>query len=138
MTFLVDILSRRVEFMSQDQEPNSDGGYTQKYKKLAGAVWAGCKPLSASTASYIRSVQTGDAPTHLFTVRRSVPMGVATGEEGGVVKSDNFIFLLTSNSGTTGRLFRILTSQNVGEMDEYIEIMSKEMGQFDTSRGQLV
>ena len=123
--------------MTQEQTPNSDGGYTQQYKNLA-EVWAGVDPISASAAKYIRSVQIGDAPTHKITVRRSLPMGVATAEAGGFVKADNFIFLLSTTKGTIGRLFRIDAAQNVGELDEYLEVMVKEMGQFDTSRGVMV
>jgi hypothetical protein len=123
--------------MQQEQLDATDGSYTQKYKALA-KVWAGVDPISASAAAYIRGVQINDSPTHKFTVRRSVPMGVATAEVGGFVKADNFIFLLSSNPGTVGRLFRILAAANNMEQDEFIEIMAKEMGTFDTSRGLLV
>ena len=137
MTWLVDRLSRRIEFMTQEQTPATDGSYTQQYKVL-GKVWAGFEPLSANAAKYIRGVQTEDGPTHKVTVRRSIPMGVATVEQGGYVKGDNFIFLLSVHQGTIGRLFRILTAMNNLEQDEYLEVIVKEMGLFDTSRGVMV
>lgn len=136
MTWLVDKLSRRIEFMQQEQTAASDGSYTQQYKVLA-KVWAGCEPLSANAAKYIRGVQVEDGPTHKFTVRRSIPMGVDV-YGTGFVKADNFIFLLSTHQGTIGRLFRILTAANNMEQDEFIEVIAKEMGSFDTSRGVMV
>ena len=123
--------------MQQDQAAATDGSYTQKYKVLA-KCWAGLEPISSTAAAYIRGVQINDNPTHKFTVRKSIPQGVATSETGGFVKSDNFIFLLSTHAGTTGRLFRILAAANNMEQDEFIEIVAKEMGVFDTSRGLMV
>ena len=123
--------------MQQEQESASDGSYTQKYKAL-GKVWAGLEPISASAAAYVRGVQINDAPTHKFTVRKSIPMGVATSEVGGYVKADNFIFLLSTHNPQTGRLFRILGAANSMEQDEFIEGLAKEMGVLDTSRGVMV
>ena len=137
MTWLIDKLSRRIMFMQQDQEAALDGSYTQKYKAL-GKVWAGLEPVSASSAAYVRGVQINDTPTHKFTVRKSIPMGVATAEVGGFVKSDNFFFLLSTHNPQTGRLFRILGAANNAEQDEYIEGLAKEMGVLDVSRGVMV
>lgn len=132
MTWLVDRLNRRVQFMEQVQEPNATtGGYTQKYRVLS-KVWSGCEPVGTSAAAYVRGVQINDAPTHKFTVRRSIPQGVATAEVGGHVKSDNFIYLLSTHQPQSGRLFRILTASNNLEQDEYIEVLAKEMGVLDT------
>lgn len=133
MTWLVNKLNRRILFLAQVQTPNEAGGATQTYTQLA-RVWAGVEPVGTSAASYVRNVQVEDAPTHKFTVRRSIPMGVDT-YDTGFVKSTNFVFLLGSASSTVGRLFRILTAVNVGENDESIEFLAKEMGQLDSQKG---
>ena len=132
MAWLVNKLNRRILFLAQVQTPNAAGGATQTYRQLA-KVWAGVEPVGASAASYVRNVQVEDAPTHKFTVRRSVPMGVDI-YGTGFVTSTNFVYLLSGNTPTTGRLFRILTAVNVGENDESIEFLAKEMGQLDTQR----
>ena len=119
--------------MEQVQDPTATGGLAQTYKQLA-RVWAACEPTGTSAASYVRNVQVGDAPTHKFTVRRSRPMGVDT-YGTGVVKAENFVFLLSGQTPTVGRLFRILSAANAGEADEYIEFLAKEMGLLDTQRG---
>ena len=123
--------------MQQDQTAATDGSYTQKYTPI-GKVWAGVEPISSTAAAYIRGVQINDNPTHKFTVRKSIPQGVATAEVGGFVKADNFIFLLSVHAGTIGRLFRILAAANNLEQDEFIEIIAKEMGVFDSSRGLML
>lgn len=136
MTWLVNRLNRRILFLSQIQTPNAAGGAEQQYKQLA-KVWAGCEPVGGSAGSYVRNVQIEDAPTHKFTVRRSIPMGVDM-YDTGMVKSDNFVFLLSTHTPTTGRLFRILHPTNVGEADEYIEFLAKEMGQIDAQRSIVI
>lgn len=133
MTWLVTTLNRRILFLKQQQDPNTAGGLTQTYKQLA-RVWAGIKEVGTSAGSFVRNVQVDDAPTHKFTVRRSIPMGVDT-YGTGFVKATNFVFLLSSNTPTVGRLFRILSAANVGESDEYIEFLAKEMGMLDTQKG---
>jgi hypothetical protein len=133
MTWLASQLSRRILFLVPTQTPNAAGGLTQTYKQLA-RVWAGVKPVSMSAGSYVRNVQIGDAPTHEFTVRRSIPMGVDT-YGTGFVKADNFVFLLSSATPTVGRLFRILSAANVDEIDESIKFLAKEIGQLDAQKG---
>lgn len=133
MTWLASKLNRRILFLEQAQDPNSAGGLTQTYKQLA-KCWASCEPVSTSAGSYVRNVQVEDAPTHKFMVRRSVPAGVDTYGEG-VVKSTNFVYLLTGNTPTTGRLFRILAASNDGEVDETLSFLAKEMGVLDTQKG---
>ena len=137
MTWLVDKLSRRIQFLQQEQIPQSDGGYKQAYKKF-GKVWASLEPISPGTAKYIRGVQVSDEATHKFVVRKSVPMGVCTAEIGGYVKADNFFVLLSTHSPQTGRMFRILGASNNMEQDEYIQGVAKEVGVIDTERGVIV
>lgn len=132
MTWLVNELNRRILFLRQEQQPNATtGGARQVYRQLV-KVWAGVKELSPGAANYVRNVQTGDAPTHKFTVRRSVPAGVDTYGEG-VVKADNFVYLMSS--ANVGRLFRITSAANIGEADEYLQFYAKEMGQIDVKQG---
>lgn len=132
MTWLINELNRRIMFLEQVQEPQADGSMRQGYRQLL-KVWASVKPVSTSAASYVRNVQVGDSPTHQFKVRRSVPAGVDTYGDG-VLKSTNFVFLLTTASPMQGRLFRILTAANVDESDECIQFLAKEMGQLDVQR----
>jgi len=134
MTWLSDKLSRRIQFMRGEQIPNAAGGSTQTYKPLV-KVWAGVAQISESAAAaYIRNVQIKDTPTHKFTVRYCLMIGM-TSEGGGYIRADNFIFLLSRNSDSVGRLFKIITARNVREADEYVEILAKEMGQLDTLKG---
>lgn len=133
MTYLLNILNRRILFLEQTQVPNTAGGLTQTYRQLV-KCWAGCEPVGTGAAAYVRNVQVEDAPTHKFTVRRSVP-GRLDFYGNGVIKSTNFVFLLSNNSPAVGRLFRILKPTNVGENDEYIEFLAKEIGELDAQRG---
>jgi len=133
MAHLINKLNRRIQFLEQVQDPAADGSLTQTYKQVA-VCWAGLEPVGTSAASYVRNVQVGDAPTHKFTVRRNTRAGVDVYGEG-VVKSTNFVFLLMTSSPAVGRLFRILTAANVGETDESLEFLAKEMGQLDAQRG---
>lgn len=133
MTWFASKLNRRILFLEQVQDPNSAGGLTQTYKQLA-KCWAGMEPVGTSAVSYVRDVQVADAPTHRFTVRRSLPAGVDT-YGSGVVKATNFVYLLSGNTPTTGRLFRILSASNDDEHDETISFLAKEMGVLDTQKG---
>jgi hypothetical protein len=135
MTWLVDRLNRRIMFLEPMQKPSDNGGLAQTYRQLGkGPVWAEVKPVGTSAGSYVRNVQIEDAPTHSITVRRSVPMGVDI-YGTGFVKADNFIYLLSSNSPSVGRLFRILSASNIDEADESISFLVKEIGQLDTQKG---
>lgn len=133
MALLINKLNRRILFLEQAQDPSAAGGMKQTYKQLH-RCWAGCEPVGTSAASYVRNVQVGDAPTHKFTVRRSLPAGVDVYGDG-VVKASNFVFMLSGNSPTSGRLFRILSAANKDEADESIEFLAKEMGALDAQRG---
>jgi head-tail adaptor len=137
MTWLSARLNRRIQFMQQTQVPVDDGGIRQTYEVIVPKVWAGMVPVSVSAGSYVRNVQVADAPTHKFTVRKNKTAGVDIHGDGAV-KTDHFVFLLSVNAQTTGRLFRILTAMNVEEKDEYIEFLAKEMGTLDTTRGVLI
>jgi len=86
MTWLSDKLSRRIQFMRGEQIPNAAGGSTQTYKPLV-KVWAGVAQISESAAAaYIRNVQIKDTPTHKFTVRYCLMIGM-TSEGGGYIRA---------------------------------------------------
>lgn len=133
MTWLSAKLNRRIQFMKQEQEASSTGGFKQTYKVLE-IVWAGIEPISISAAAYVRNVQIEDVPTHKFTVRKNRPANIDIYGDG-VVKANYYVFLLNSNIPMTGRLFKILTAMNVDEQDEQIQFLAKEMGMLDTLTG---
>lgn len=133
MSWLINDLNRRILFMELVQTPDTTGDAVQTYKQVA-RCWAGCKPVGTSAGSYVRNVQVEDAPTHTFKVRRNTRAGIDV-YGAGVVKSENFIFLLGGNQPTVGRVFRILKASNAAEADEYLEILAKEIGQLDTTKG---
>ena len=133
MSWLSAKLKYRIQFMKQEQEASSTGGFKQTYKAL-GITWAGIEPLSVSAASYVRNVQREDAPTHKFTVRKNKLVNVDIYGDG-VVKANYYVFLLNTTIPMTGRLFKILTAMNVDEQDEQIQFLAKEMGLLDTLTG---
>lgn len=134
MTWLASKLNRRIQFMKQEQTADAvTGGFKQTYKSL-GIAWAGIEPLSVSAAAYVRNVQIEDAPTHKFTVRRNKAADIDIYGDG-IVKADYFIFLLSNNIPTTGRLFKILTAMNVDERNEQLQFLAKEIGMLDTLLG---
>lgn len=147
--WLAPKLKHRIEIQRPEQSSNTSGGFDRTYTTLT-TVWAGMEErsnlLSFIQGQYIRGVQTGEADTHEFIVRRSAVYFDLNKEfdksfssafdiisDLNPLKSDNFIFLQgNSGSSTSGRRFRINRARVDDNHKEYVKIRTTEIEEVGT------
>jgi head-tail adaptor len=135
MTFLADRLNKRVDVLEVVQTPRADGGFDRDYVTVL-SVWAGLKPVQAG--QYIRGVQVAQGITHIFTVRKR-PFDELDPADSGFdsinLKRTYYIrFVPEAGVSSKGRLFRIISTINNEEQNEYYLINAEEIleeGEFD-------
>jgi len=126
MTWLAPKLDKRIDIVKPIQIPTSFGGFERDYEILV-TIWAGLETVSP--LRYIRGVQVDENVTHKITIRKIAvkPLENLDGEATiNPVKMNYFIFLRQS-SETKGRRFSIRNILNIGEKDEYYQLLVEEL-----------
>lgn len=117
-------LKHRVQLRKPDRTANADGGFDQTYD-VEATVWAGIKQVSTGRVIdgvYVRGAQTEDFPTHVFTLRWNGELGIT---RNGLMQSNRYLFWETGDR--KGRSFRILSVSDVGERNDRLEVVVKEI-----------
>jgi head-tail adaptor len=117
-------LKHRVQLRKPDRTANAEGGFDQAYD-VEAIVWAGIKQVSTGRiidGVYVRGAQTKDFPTHIFTLRRNGELEIT---QNGLMQSNRYLFWETGDR--KGRSFRILSVTDVGERNDRLEVIVKEL-----------
>jgi len=125
MTVLVNKLRNRVRIESVEQVPRMDGNFDRQYNFIA-RVWAAVANTGRGNM-YVGGKDTEEVASHKITIRfmRGLHKDLFISmvrEQREFTEEFNYDF-----NGPLMRRFRIHKIKNVGERNEYLEIMVEEI-----------
>jgi len=138
--FLAPKLKSRISIQKASLDPFvNNSGFTSSYTGLKW-IWANVRHVQ--NTAFIRGQNVEDAGTHEFMVRKdsvrllgseytaAFDSNYKAFADLNTIKSDYFIYLKKGTS--KGRRFKILSTNNDEENDEFVKIRSKELEEVGT------